>query len=125
MCDVKKYNKEVFKVGDIVNIVCPICEGKGGWVECRDFGDNERADFQNVGVECFMCDGEGYLEKELRECPHCRELVSEDDLTWVHDRYGVPYKKVCWECYEEVDKEIGHYEYDYLDVGEHLEVEDY
>lgn len=125
MCDVKKYNKEVFKVGDIVNVVCPMCEGRGGWVEWRNFGDDERTDSQNVDVECDLCDGEGHLEKELRECPHCGELVTKDDLTWVHDRYGIPYKKVCWDCYGEVDNEINHYEYDYLDAGECLEVEDY
>jgi hypothetical protein len=31
MCNVKKYDKEVFKVGDIVNVICPMCEGRGGF----------------------------------------------------------------------------------------------
>ena len=116
MCNVKKYNKEVFKVGDIINVICPVCDGEGWYNVTRDEDDYEI---------CLMCHGEGNLEKELRECPHCRELVLRDDLTWVNDRYGIPYKKVCMECYEEVDNEINHYEYDYLDAGEYLEVEDY
>lgn len=122
MCYVKKYSKEVFKVGDIVNVVCPMCEGSGGFNVIRAI-DQFRDD---VDYEiCHMCHGEGHLVKEIKECPHCRELVSENDLTWVYDRYGTPYKKVCWECYGEVDNEINHYEYDYLDAGEYLEVEDY
>jgi ssDNA-binding Zn-finger/Zn-ribbon topoisomerase 1 len=122
MCDVKKYNKEVFKVGDIVNVICPMCDGRGRFNVTRAIDQfTDEVDYEI----CPKCNGEGNLEKKLRKCPHCRELVSEDDLTWVYDRYGIPYKKVCWDCYGEVGEEIGNYEYNYLDAGEYLEVEDY
>lgn len=120
MSEVKHYNKEVFKVGDIVNVICPMCDGRGGWNVTRAVDQFRDEDVFEV---CFICYGEGYLEKELRECPHCNNLVSEDVLTWVHDRYGILYK-VCWDCYGEVVEEISHYEYDYMDAGEYLD-EDY
>ena len=58
MCNVKKYNKEVFKVGNIVNVVCSMCNGRGGFDVTRAI-DQFRDD---VDYEiCPMCGGKGHF----------------------------------------------------------------
>lgn len=49
-------------------------------------------------------------EVEDRECPHCLEIKPYDEFVWVNDHNGYAYKKVCPECFEEVQREIRHYE---------------
>lgn len=62
---------------------------------------------------------------ELQECAHCRREVDKRYLSWVNDRYGIPFKKVCDNCYDEVKESILEYVHDYMDAGEELEPEDY
>lgn len=58
-------------------------------------------------------------------CQHCREEVpSREDLEYVHDRYGIPFKLVCSNCYDEVSEQIGQFVFDEAYAGESLE-EDY
>jgi hypothetical protein len=63
----------------------------------------------------------GVVEQDLRKCPNCDRLVDNADMVWVNDRYGIPYKKVCPECIQEVEDEIGGWEFDPDFAGERLE----
>ena len=42
-------------------------------------------------------------------------------IVWVNDRYGTPFKKVCWDCQEETEDSINGFVFDPLDAGECLE----
>lgn len=44
------------------------------------------------------------MDKQL--CMSCKIEFDKEDLTWVNDNYGIPYKKVCYDCEEEVTREI-------------------
>ena len=45
-------------------------------------------------------------EEDLQTCMNCGEFHDRNDLTWINDNYGIPYKKVCDKCYEEVNEQI-------------------
>lgn len=55
------------------------------------------------------------------KCQHCGKESNMEDMSWTHDRYGIPFKFVCYDCYEIVEKSASGYHYDYLDAGELLE----
>ena len=61
----------------------------------------------------------------LKECGECRVERPVSDFEWTHDRYGIPWRKVCGNCYEKVTAEIRGYVFDPDAAGEHLEPEDY
>lgn len=63
--------------------------------------------------------------RDMRECNSCNREVLNDDMVWVNDRYGVPWKKVCPQCVEQTEREISAYRFDPADAGENLEPEDY
>ena len=46
------------------------------------------------------------MEEDRKMCQHCIGLYPEDELTWVIDRYGIPFKLVCPNCYEDVSSTI-------------------
>ena len=62
---------------------------------------------------------------DLRTCPECGREIPREDLSWVNDRHGIPYKLVCDSCYDRVAARIGGYTFDPADAGEYLEPEDY
>lgn len=37
---------------------------------------------------------------------NCKEEYDRNDLTWINDNYGIPFKKVCDNCYHEVLEDI-------------------
>ena len=56
-----------------------------------------------------------------KEC-HCNECGRDvDNVSWVNDRYGIPYKLVCDDCYDNVQARISGYQFDAADCGECLE----
>lgn len=55
------------------------------------------------------------------ECPECHKKIDLMEKQWTYDRYGIPWKKVCPDCYDEVQERIDRYEYDFLDAGEYLD----
>lgn len=61
------------------------------------------------------------VEKEFVVCGHCNSEVEKNHTVWIKDRYGIPYKRVCFNCSEEVQEQILKYEYNYLDAGEYLD----
>jgi hypothetical protein len=64
-------------------------------------------------------------DDDKRTCPECKCTHSAIDFRWTHDRYGIPWKKVCDGCYEKVSDQIADYVFDAADAGESLEEEDY
>lgn len=48
-------------------------------------------------------------------CMNCKKLVSKEELTFLNDNYGIPFKNVCEKCYEKVRDEIRGNNY-----GDHL-----
>lgn len=61
---------------------------------------------------------------ETATCPECQETKLYGVFGWTHDRYGIPWKKVCDDCYESVLEKIGRFQFDEGDAGECLD-EDY
>lgn len=41
-------------------------------------------------------------ENSLRICEHCRKEVDRSDMNFTRDCHGIPYRLVCWDCYEEL-----------------------
>lgn len=62
---------------------------------------------------------------DKRNCPECKKDFENCDFVWVKDRYGIPYRKVCWDCSEAVQSYIDGWEFDPGDAGEALEPEHY
>lgn len=46
-----------------------------------------------------------------QQCMNCREIYNSNDLIWINDLYGFPYKEVCDKCYDEVNEYIKHHDY--------------
>lgn len=51
-------------------------------------------------------DLEDWIMDQFQTCGLCRRIFHRNDLTWINDLYGIPYKKVCDKCYEEVNEWI-------------------
>lgn len=58
---------------------------------------------------------------DTRECSECQKTKDAGEFTWTHDRYGIPYRKVCWDCSGKVEAEVQGWVFDAADAGEHLE----
>jgi hypothetical protein len=41
-----------------------------------------------------------------QKCMNCERVYPKYDLVWVSDNYGIPFKKVCNYCYDEVRNQI-------------------
>lgn len=46
------------------------------------------------------------MTDDKQYCGNCKKFFDRNDLTWINDNYGIPYKKVCDECYDEVNDQI-------------------
>lgn len=64
---------------------------------------------------------------ETRICSCCKHERPAKEFSWVNDRYGIPWKKVCWEgdCLSKTRAEIAPFEFDPDEAGESLEPDDY
>ena len=40
--------------------------------------------------------------KMKRMCPVCGKEFDREDMTFTRDCYGIPYRLVCWDCYDEI-----------------------
>lgn len=121
---IKKYTNENFELmlkGVPTFKQCPYCDGKGEYTIFKAIDEHESAETTEV---CSGCEGEGIIEVDLRECPCCNSIVDRNDMYFVKDRYGNPYKLVCDDCIEKTEKEIGSWVFDESYCGESLE-EDY
>ena len=37
-----------------------------------------------------------------RICPVCGKEVDREDMTFTRDCHGIPFRLVCWDCYDEI-----------------------
>lgn len=58
--------------------------------------------------------------QDRKKCSECNVCRPEWQFAWTKDGYGIPYRKVCDDCYQDVQNYILGYTYDYLDAGESL-----
>lgn len=61
------------------------------------------------------------MTDKMRECSECRKAQPTQSFNWTKDRYGIPYRKVCDNCYDKVQDEIIGWMFDPDDAGESLE----
>ena len=57
---------------------------------------------------------------DMRIC-YCGKEVDRADMRWTKDRYNVPYKLVCPECFPKVQAEIEDWKFDPSYAGESLD----
>lgn len=62
---------------------------------------------------------------ETRLCSECNSENPVSYFKWTHDRYGIPWRKVCCDCAPDVQRQIFGWEFDPGAAGEALEPEDY
>lgn len=41
-------------------------------------------------------------EKDMRICPSCGKKVERENMLFTRDCHGIPYRLVCYDCYEEL-----------------------
>lgn len=58
---------------------------------------------------------------ETRICGECDKPKPQGCFSWTKDRYNIPYRKVCEDCYDAVQEEISGFVFDPNDAGESLE----
>lgn len=42
------------------------------------------------------------IEKDIRTCPICNKEVERNDMTFTKDCHGIPFRLVCYDCYDEL-----------------------
>ena len=42
------------------------------------------------------------LEKDLRICPRCGREVERNDMAFTKDCHGIPFRLVCYDCYDKL-----------------------
>lgn len=65
----------------------------------------------------------GPIDRSYR-CQNCNGMFAKEELHWITDRYGIPFKLVCDDCFEEVQEAIQEWTFEEDYAGEHLEPED-
>lgn len=61
-------------------------------------------------------------EKDMRFCPECGREVERDDMVWSNDCHGIPFRLLCFNCYDHIMCEKG---YDGEEYSEYDECIDY
>lgn len=59
-------------------------------------------------------------EKDMRVCPCCEKEVERSDMCFTRDCHGIPFRLVCWKCYEKLMAKGYDGEY-YTDADEQIE----
>lgn len=119
-------NVELIREDEIVNSFAGECTYRDTYAceECKRVFCIDRDEYTDE--ECFMeitnkAEVEAILETNKANCQECRKSFKKNDLTWVKDNHGIPYKLVCDDCRNDVEEHISNWQYDYLDAGEYLE----
>lgn len=47
-------------------------------------------------------------ERDIRECPECGGTFTREDMTFTRDCQGIPFRLVCWECYDRIMSNAGY-----------------
>lgn len=38
----------------------------------------------------------------VKQCASCKKIVHRNDMQFTKDCHGIPYRLVCWKCYEKL-----------------------
>lgn len=41
-------------------------------------------------------------EEDMRICPVCNKMVPRNEMSFTHDCHGIPFRLVCFDCYDEL-----------------------
>lgn len=41
-------------------------------------------------------------ERDLRICPFCEKEVPREEMSFTRDCHGIPFRLVCWDCYDKL-----------------------
>lgn len=41
-------------------------------------------------------------EPDIRECPICKKQVERNDMIFSHDCHGIPFRLICYPCYNKI-----------------------
>lgn len=52
-------------------------------------------------------------EKDVRICPVCGKEVERAEMNFTKDRHGIPFRLVCWDCWDQLM--AGGYDGEYYD----------
>ena len=66
------------------------------------------------------------LSEHMREynmdvCPECGGIVDCADMIWSHDCHGIPFRKLCIDCYNDIMENKGYDGEYYTDADECLD----
>jgi len=58
---------------------------------------------------------------DKQECQGCKKTFDKNNLVWVNDSNGIPFKKVCSDCYDKTREELKQAEKENSWMGEPVE----
>lgn len=61
------------------------------------------------------------IVEDLEECPICGEKVPREGMALTYDCHGIPFRHVCWECYDKICNEKGYDGEYYTELDENLD----
>lgn len=79
---------------------------------------------KNIELESdldFCTEQQNDADFDIDFCPECQKEVTRSSKAWTLDRYRIPYKKVCYDCFDKVQEEIDDYIFHPDDAGECLD----
>ena len=62
------------------------------------------------------------MEEDIRVCSHCFKEVDRSEMMFTRDCHGIPFRLVCYECYEKLMSHGYDGEY-YTDADEQIEAD--
>lgn len=67
------------------------------------------------------------MARHLHYCIGCGEMFEKEDMDWLTDAYGIPFKYLCFDCYDKMHDEVknNHYKEDNNLSYEEMYGEDY
>lgn len=49
-----------------------------------------------------------FIEEEAYTCPICGKEVDKEETIWSYDCHGIPFRRICFDCYEETMSDKGY-----------------
>lgn len=57
---------------------------------------------------------------DMRNCPECDRIFDREDMMWTSDCHGIPFRLLCYHCYQRVMEKGYDGEY-YTDADEQID----
>lgn len=58
--------------------------------------------------------------EDIRICPICKKSVARDAMLFTHDCHGIPFRLVCYPCYESIMDDKGYDGEYYTELDENI-----